>query len=329
MPSPLLSTISLLMSSTTLMLPTAASPTQTSLLVLLVQVIVNLAYCSFHPDIEIVKVIVPYMSKLEFSGTAFAAIDNTTDTVYVAFRGSSNAYDWINDLTVVQCPYAPYLSFYKLNSTTLAAVDQTKDTITQLIETLDDTDACGGTCLVHCGLHVSFLQFMDEIYDAVLPFLEHDYELIITGHSLGGGWAGLAGTDFKFKGYNPLVITYTALKQGNKQYNEFVDSMFGTSSKNLSIGRGRAFEEGDYVRVWSHYHIVPRLPPTDAYTNGGLQFELTVTEIPQDQSQVVYLGPSDNSVDSTRWWNIFDSQSYEIATNNKSYFIYLGTCDDN
>lgn len=103
-----------------------------------------------------------------------------------------------------------------------------------------------------------------------VPFLEHDYELIITGHSLGGGWAGLAGADFKFKGYNPLVITYAALKQGNKQYNEFVDSMFGTSSKNLSIGRGRAFESGDYVRVWSHYDIIPRLPPTDAYTNGGL-----------------------------------------------------------
>lgn len=106
-------------------------------------------------------------SNLEFSRIAFVATDNTTDTVYVAFRDSSSSYDWMNNINAVQCPYFQCLSSDKVNSTTLAAVDQTKDTITQLIETLADTDACEGTCMVHCGLYVSFSQFMDEIYDAV------------------------------------------------------------------------------------------------------------------------------------------------------------------
>lgn len=288
----------------------------------------TLDFCDSYPDVEVVATIRPDLSRLQFSGTAFVAADNSSKTVYVALRGSQSLADWITDYEVTLCPYAPYLSSSGLNSTTLAAIDQTEDAISQLIMDLGDTDACKGNCLVHCGIYVAFSQFMDEIYSAALPYLDQGYDLVVTGHSLGGAYAALTGVDFKFKGYNPLLITYASFKQGNEEYNAFADGLFGTASKDANIAAGDAFKQGTYVRVYSNYDIVPHLPPGSViYTNSGLQFELTTSDLPQTKDEVIYKGPSNNAWDDAPLLNIFDVHTYDVHTNHVSYFSKMNTCN--
>jgi len=52
-----------------------------------------------------------------------------------------------------------------------------------------------------------------------------DYQLLITGHSMGGALATLLGISYQNLGKSPLVITFGQPRVGNSAFAKFVDEV--------------------------------------------------------------------------------------------------------
>ncbi|CDR43971.1 CYFA0S13e01024g1_1 [Cyberlindnera fabianii] len=284
------------------------------------------SWCEENPEIEVLESVRPPSDNE--SGTAYVAADHANSMVYVVFRGSTTAGDWNTDYTFTLCDFAPVY-----NSTLKEAdlnITMKNSYLNEQIKKHGNTDLCEN-CKVHCGLMIGYTQFMDTIYDAASPYLEQGYNLTVTGHSLGGGYAIFAGLDFKLRGYDPLVITYAALKQGNQAFNSFVDFMFNTIGLSKSIAEGDAIPFGAYARVYNPWDLIPMLPPTANFTNGGLEFELMTLDVPQNLSDVKFQGPSDNfKPDNTSYvMSLFQNATYDRWAYHSAYFTNMSApCDD-
>ncbi|KAF8535882.1 Alpha/Beta hydrolase protein, partial [Trichophaea hybrida] len=89
----------------------------------------------------------------------YIAADTTNKLIVVSFRGSSSFLNWITDLQV----------------------------------NLIDTDICSG-CQAHLGFWGSWIEAQSEVLRAVTNGfgVYPNYQLVVTGHSLGGAVATIA-----------------------------------------------------------------------------------------------------------------------------------------
>lgn len=230
------------------------------------------------------------------SGTSFIAVDNLAKRLIVVFRGTLSLGDAITDFTFFQCPYAPIL-----NNGINYEMFPNKSDPSQIADSIisHTTGKDCKDCLVHCGVYVEFTKFIHKIKDAAGFYLDQGYELVITGHSLGGGYALLAGIEFLLSGYSPLLVTFGALRIGNPTFNEWVDSKFETKNNAKRIEKGSDLPFPSYSRIYQETDIVPRLPPSlpgIVYTHSGLQFLITKVRLPHPKEAVVFKGPSNNHV---------------------------------
>lgn len=284
-------------------------------------------FCTEHNTVQLIDVIRPNIAELEISGSAYVAADDTNKKVYAVFRGSLSPGDWITDITFAQCDYVPYIGSTLTAEKLVRANGSDVDTLNAVINDNGDSDACVD-CKVHCGLFIAYTQFMERVYTAAKPYIEMGYNLTVSGHSLGGGYAALAGLDFQLAGANPLVITYASLRSGNPEFNKFVDEKFGTADKDAAVAAGNALEYGTYARVYDRSDIVPELPPGD-YTHSGLQFELTTSMLTQTADEVVYNGPSNNDENSAFDFDWSNPLNYFIVLQHLNYFVRVSwPCTD-
>jgi predicted lipase len=109
------------------------------------------------------------------SATGFVAIDNTKKQIVLSMRGSVSLSNWIADIKYFQTDCAEY----------------------------------GGKNAL-CS--IGFLGFWEQSRPEALKgieqgFREHpDYQLVITGHSLGGAAAVYAASEFRKKYKNVLLV---------------------------------------------------------------------------------------------------------------------------
>lgn len=141
----------------------------------------------------------------------YVSVDQRREEIVVAIRGSSNLRNFLTDAAFpyVPCPY-------------------------------------GVGCLVHVGFDVAWKEVMDAIDEAVNTALQQNpnYDIVITGHSLGGAVATLVATHFRSNGCAVAEFTYGSPRVGNIIFAQYASSQNGTT-----------------YRVTHESDPVPRLPP--------------------------------------------------------------------
>ena len=94
-------------------------------------------------------------------------------------------------------------------------------------------------------LHQGFAQAAEGVYKAVLPKLNKDYEISLTGHSLGGAVAVILAMYLDIDQYTlGSIITFGQPKVTN-------------------VGGAQAFQHLDVTRVVTAQDLVPLVPPLD------------------------------------------------------------------
>ncbi|CAM9020025.1 unnamed protein product [Wickerhamomyces anomalus] len=109
----------------------------------------------------------------------YFAIDHSgSGTIILSLRGSVNLRDYFTDLNTRTFDYEPVSERAKLNFT-----------------------ECEG-CKVHQGFYKRFIDLEPQIFPTVEKLMEvfPDYKLLVTGHSMGGSLAILAGLEFALMG---------------------------------------------------------------------------------------------------------------------------------
>ncbi|ORX94003.1 alpha/beta-hydrolase [Basidiobolus meristosporus CBS 931.73] len=183
-----------------------------------------------------------YFSDLLSGLAGYVGVNHKEKTIIVAFRGSANIRNWLHDF-----------DFLPLDFTYPGAE---KDT------------------MVHGGFLKAFNSVSEDVIEGLkkvvdqLPSDPEDYELVVTGHSLGGAVAVLGAMEIKNHLLNPksprcitpptktinpaniLLRTYGQPRVGNPK---FAKLAYKTLS-NSTIGN-------NMIRVTSKNDPVPHLPP--------------------------------------------------------------------
>ncbi|CAG8478605.1 7941_t:CDS:2, partial [Dentiscutata heterogama] len=147
-------------------------------------------YCDKIPETTVIKTITTEPAKwveiLGQSADAYAVITRNTKykEIVVTFRGTADFGNTVKDIEVVQCPYG-------FESITIP------------------TNSKPGGALVHLGFYTAFLTFQQQLRDVISESIKQypDYNIVVTGHSLGGALASFAALDIKqsINGSNPTV----------------------------------------------------------------------------------------------------------------------------
>lgn len=115
--------------------------------------------------------------------------------IYVVFRGSSSARNWLEDFEIKQVPY---------NSNN---------------ECLD--------CKVHNGFYKSSLAVKDDVLLSIRGLKKKypSYEIIVTGHSYGAACAQLIGMELIANGFQDVsVYNFGQPRMGNKIFANYVET---------------------------------------------------------------------------------------------------------
>ncbi|KAK9708654.1 hypothetical protein K7432_009515 [Basidiobolus ranarum] len=178
-----------------------------------------------------------------FTGLAgYVGVNHKEKTIIVAFRGSANIRNWLHDF-----------DFLPLN---FAYPDAEKDT------------------LVHGGFLKAFNSVSEDVISGLkqvvdqLPNNPDDYQLLVTGHSLGGAVAVLGAMEIKNHLLNPksprcitppaktinpakiLLHTYGQPRVGNEKFAKLAYKTISNSTVSDNM-----------IRVTSKSDPVPHLPP--------------------------------------------------------------------
>lgn len=269
----------------------------------------DLEFCKDNAhEYEIVKVLSPEKKKVIFgiSGTGFIALSHTRKEVVVAFRGTMSIQDAITDISLVQVPYKP------------------------ITEEAIDNYQCEH-CRVHQGFYVQLLTTFCDVFPVVDKLLKKNpgYQLLVTGHSLGGAIAQLAGIEFNLMGYNPLIVGIAGPKVGNQYLSDYTDKLFGTKELDQKFRNGKITKlETGFWRLIQKQDYVPLVPPGQSYAHAGLEFAIsTVKLMPQPQSDIVYSGvyKYDSFFKNIKWNEISVFDVFHIYQ-HLHYFVFQSSC---
>ncbi|RMZ74517.1 Lipase class 3 [Pyrenophora seminiperda CCB06] len=175
----------------------------------------------------------------------------------------------------------------------------------------DTAPGCNG-CQVHGGVLKGWRSVQVGLTKALaeLRAEQPTYSTIIVGHSLGGGLASLAYTDFKANNI-PVKAVYTmgALRIGNQQYVDYTDKLSGASDTQL----------GELIRITHHTDGVPGLPTT------SMGFVHTRTEIYELDTALIF-GTQDAAVTFRCYGQEAPdcSKGSAIGFINQDHLVYTG-----
>lgn len=94
-------------------------------------------------------------------------------------------------------------------------------------------------------LHKGFQKASNELWNTIVPFLRRDYEMQLTGHSLGGAMATILMMQMMETGYTVRrVITFGQPKVTNRE-------------------GGEKFDNPAYLRIINNGDLVAQVPPSD------------------------------------------------------------------
>ncbi|GME77741.1 unnamed protein product [Ambrosiozyma monospora] len=204
---------------------------------------------------------------------ALILAQNSTKQIIIAFQGSSSLLDWILDFSFIPVPFESYGASNGLNVNSVTADDPK----------------------VHVGFQTAAQNFFDYSI-SVLQYLHEkypDYEVIVTGHSLGGALASLAGVELYLMGYNPAIVSLAGPKVFSPSLAAWVDEVFNTNDyiSKLQSQSISAVEPNTYTRITHRGDIVPCVPLVEmGYEHAGSEFYISKADLPQTIDTITIRG---------------------------------------
>lgn len=241
----------------------------------------------------------------------YFAIDHSgSGTIILSLRGSVNLRDYFTDLNTRTFDYEPVSERAKLNFT-----------------------ECEG-CKVHQGFYKRFIDLEPQIFPTVEKLMEvfPDYKLLVTGHSMGGSLAILAGLEFALMGYDPLIVAYGNPKVSNELLSDYMDSLFLTDLIEKTIQEDRELTSG-CIRVVHNGDLVPMFPPgRKKFVQSGLEFFINKEDLPHPKKSVEYWGKADTITHDSSY-KVQDLFSFNMdkifhLTQHREYFYNVVQCTD-
>lgn len=193
------------------------------------------ARCSDFPSMELITTFQPE-ELFDFSISGFLSVDHEKKQFWHVFRGTATLVDAVSNL--------------RLRPQPLTAA----------------WNNCTG-CLAHTGFldgyNSAYAQFQDEMLDTIRKY--PDYQIHVTGHSLGGAAAFLHGIHLKSLNLDPIVITSGQPLTGNQELADYNDELFFGPDKDFTVqGPSRRF-----YRVTHKDDLIPRIPFWSPFQHSG------------------------------------------------------------
>lgn len=240
-------------------------------------------------------------------GSSFIAVDHHEQTLYLTFRGTSSTQDWINNFAAFLVDYTPLVFSNGIDA---------------------EKRKCDG-CKIHRGFNSFVLQNGVKVVKEVIKLKKElpEYQIVVSGHSLGAVMALLAGIELRLLGYDTLVVTLAGPKVGNQGFANFTNELFQTDKTVHHISKHQSFEFLDvgYVRMIHKHDIVPLLPPSRTYHHAGYEYYLSNRGIEQTPSSVIRRG-TDYVEDLEMSYH--DMIPSEFSRNDHvNYFILVTSCN--
>nr|CDX09922.1 lipase [Yarrowia phangngaensis] len=166
--------------------------------------------------------------------TGFVALDHLHKEIVLVLRGTQDVNDWLTNLQV---------SLVGLNPADLG------------VKSLNCPN-----CRVGLGVLSGYIS-SQRVADPIIRRLKEkfpQYQLVVTGHSLGGTAATLFGLNYQLNGLSPKVFSVGAPALGNKEFTNFVDEVFWGSEHpdTLSVPEKNI----NFTRVTHLGDFIPRFP---------------------------------------------------------------------
>lgn len=212
-------------------------------------------------------IFVEHIYKGKVSGVVFR--DDNVKEIIFAIKGTTTNEEWLIDFKIMPIPYHPlskrkkgWSKFWKFNS------------------------KCKG-CTIHKGFYDGAKIIYDNLFDTVLQLLEEydDYNLIITGHSLGGAMAPIIANEFLLLKRHVNVVTFGSPKIGNKYFSNWMDESWNTAEHYDDINS--IFHSNSYLRVTHNTDLVPLLPTRQmGYKHSGINVCFDSNDVPVSDETV-------------------------------------------
>lgn len=131
--------------------------------------------------------------------------------------------------------------------------------LTNLDFGLTTTNLCSG-CTAHSGFWQSWLDAKDTVIPAVQTAVKQypDYQVSVTGHSLGGGIAPLAAAQLRNQGFTVALYTFGSPRVGGTALSSYISNQPGGNYRithwNDPVPRVPLLAMG-YVHISPEYYI--------------------------------------------------------------------------
>ncbi|THC98245.1 hypothetical protein EYZ11_002247 [Aspergillus tanneri] len=164
----------------------------------------------------------------------FVAVDDTHRLLVVSFRGTNSVRNWLKNFR-----------FWKVEMPGPSGISGSEF---EADKPQRGNDFC--TCAIHAGFYESWQLVKAEVLDAVTQAREtyKDYKVVLTGHSLGGAIATIAGSHLRTMDIPCDIYSYGAPRIGDLRFAEFVSNQPGWT-----------------VRITHGYDPVPTMPPMSLF----------------------------------------------------------------
>ncbi|GME91899.1 hypothetical protein B5S28_g150 [[Candida] boidinii] len=243
----------------------------------------------------------------------YILLDEQNKKIMVIFKATTEDYEWLIDFTFLLVDYKPYAQ-----------------------KKLGASFNCFG-CFAHLGFYKSVYDYMEKFYYQVEEVHQKypDFQIYVSGHSLGGAIAALVGIEFKILGLDPIVVTYGQPKVGNALLSNWMDSKFNSDTTISNYKSSSAvLTKNTFTRVTHLGDTVPHLPPTLlGYTHAGCEVQFQSPGINDTVSDIEVLGKFDYGTEIKEDIEIYgpyiaseDWDNIPIAVEHGNYFLKIGYC---
>ncbi|GME71790.1 unnamed protein product [Ambrosiozyma monospora] len=204
---------------------------------------------------------------------ALIMVQDSTKQLIIDFEGSTTIIDWIIDFKYELVAFESYGSTKGLDVVGINATNPT----------------------VHEGYQKVSQNFFKHGFAKLEKLFEQypDYQLVLTGHSLGGALSSLVGVQLYLMGYKPAIVTYASTKVFGASFAEWIDQEFHTKDyvSRLQQNDVSRIEAGTITRVFHNGDVIATLPAASVgYAHVGSEFYIHKTSLPHEIDSVQIRG---------------------------------------
>ncbi|EEQ38948.1 hypothetical protein CLUG_03074 [Clavispora lusitaniae ATCC 42720] len=239
-------------------------------------------------------------------GSGFIAVDHQEQTLFLVYKGTGSARDWVKNLNAFPVRYEPVVHSNPNFSPALGF-------------------DCEG-CYIHKGFgtftRTNGATILKKVQECISDY--PDYRLVVAGHSLGGAMALMSAIELRLLGHDVLAVTLGAPRVGNSKFASFADKLFDTRAAAAHIDQNRSFTalRTALVRMVHRHDVVPMLPP--GYKHSGYEYFLGEAGVNQTRESVTRGGLDYNTEAKYDFGRRFPTEY--STTDHVGYFYRVSTC---